>query len=50
MKSGLLKKHHGNTELYSLNDFKEHNTIKIKEWLFRRTIWGAYHFIGNLEN
>jgi AAA15 family ATPase/GTPase len=44
----FTEKHHGNTELYSLNDFKEHNTIKIKNGYLEGR-YGGIPFIGNLE-
>ncbi|WP_372756153.1 ATP/GTP-binding protein [Labilibaculum sp.] len=44
----FAEKHHGNTELYSLNDFKEHNTIKIKNGYLEGR-YGGIPFIGNLE-
>ena len=44
----FAEKHHGNTELYSLNDFKEHNTIKIKNGYLEGR-YGGIPFIGNLD-
>lgn len=44
----FTEKHDGQTKLYSLNNFKEHNTINIKNgYLDGR--YGAIPFIGNLE-
>ena len=43
----FAEKHDGDTKLYSLNDFKEHNTINIKNgYLDGR--YGAIPFIGTL--
>ena len=44
----FAEKHNGQTKLYSLNDFKEHNTINIKNgYLDGR--YGAIPFFGNLS-
>lgn len=44
----FTEKHEGQTKLYSLNDFKEHNTINIKNgYLDGR--YGSIPFIGNLS-
>ena len=44
----FTEKHNGQTKLYSLNDFKEHNTINIKNgYLDGR--YGAIPFFGNLN-
>lgn len=44
----FTEKQEGQTKLYSLNDFKEHNTINIKNgYLDGR--YGAIPFIGNLN-
>ncbi len=45
----FAEKHDGDTQLYSLNDFKEHNTINIKNgYLDGR--YGAIPFIGTLDD
>ncbi|MFA8300018.1 MAG: ATP/GTP-binding protein [Hyphomicrobiales bacterium] len=44
----FTEKHEGITDLYSLNDFKEHNTINIRNGYFEGR-YGAIPFIGNLS-
>jgi AAA15 family ATPase/GTPase len=44
----FAEKRYGNTHLYSLNDFKEHNTINIKNGYLEGR-YGAIPFIGNLD-
>jgi AAA15 family ATPase/GTPase len=43
----FTEKHNGDTKLYSLNDFKEHNTINIKNGYLEGR-YGGIPFIGNL--
>lgn len=43
----FAEKHEGDTKLYSLNDFKEHNTINIENGYLEGR-YGAIPFIGNL--
>lgn len=45
----FAEKHEGDTKLYSLNDFKEHNTINIKNGYIEGR-YGGIPFIGNLED
>lgn len=44
----FAEKHEGETRLYSLNDFKEHNTINIKNGYLEGR-YGGIPFIGNLD-
>ncbi|MDD2489084.1 MAG: ATP-binding protein [Bacteroidales bacterium] len=44
----LTEKYEGSTKLYSLNDFKIHNTINIKNGYLEGR-YGGIPFIGNLE-
>ena len=44
----FAEKFEGDTKLYSLNDFKEHNTINIKNGYLEGR-YGGIPFIGNLE-
>lgn len=44
----FTEKKNGNTHLYSLNDFKEHNTLNIKNGYLEGR-YGAIPFIGNLN-
>jgi AAA15 family ATPase/GTPase len=44
----FAEKHEGDTKLYSLNDFKEHNTINIKNGYLEGR-YGGIPFIGNLD-
>jgi AAA15 family ATPase/GTPase len=44
----FTEKHYGSTKLYSLNDFKEHNTINIRNGYLEGR-YGAIPFIGQLE-
>jgi len=45
----FAEKHEGDTKLYSLNDFKEHNTINIKNGYLEGR-YGGIPFIGKLGN
>lgn len=44
----FVEKQHGCSHIYSLNDFKEHNTINIVNGYLEGR-YGAIPFIGNLE-
>ncbi len=44
----FAEKHEGNTKIYSLNDFKEHNTINIKNGYLEGR-YGGIPFIGDLN-
>lgn len=44
----FVEKQHGNSTVYSLNDFKEHNTINIVNGYLEGR-YGAIPFIGNLD-
>ena len=44
----FAEKHEGETKIYSLNDFKEHNTINIKNGYLEGR-YGGIPFIGNLD-
>ncbi len=44
----FTEKENGNSRMYSLNDFKEHNTINIKNG-YMEGRYGAIPFIGKLE-
>ena len=44
----MTEKYEGSTKLYSLNDFKIHNTINIKNGYLEGR-YGGIPFIGNLE-
>lgn len=45
----FAEKHEGDTKIYSLNDFKEHNTINIKNGYLEGR-YGGIPFIGNLDD
>lgn len=45
----FTEKSNGNSEMYSLNDFKEHNTINIKNGYLQGR-YGAIPYIGDLES
>ena len=45
----FTEKHQGSTKIYSLNDFKEHNTINIKNGYLEGR-YGGIPFIGNLKD